>query len=511
MYYFLNNRLDENSSGIEHAEVKRLKLFKQFGVPAQLAMCQFNRFAHRTLPLYGLTDDDYINVFDYFAGTRNFIPQEITVEDLPLPDDIKIVETDEGDEIYYESRKIMLVQTFADSEQVDYIKYFNADNHCTKQDFYDTRGFNSFTQFYDTGNNHLVAEQFYRPDGSIYYEIAYEQRTKDLAATNIQLTDLDGLKYSLMNNGQAFTMMLDHLNQEDMDRGEQSTFISDRSNITNLPMLNMKTPARKIEHFHNIHFRDYWDPMNSPLTYPSISQTDQLSKTDLVVTPSTQQAKDMRKRLRTQVPIVAIPVGVVPDEQLKAARVPFTQRIYGKIIVVARLFHEKRLDDAIKAFNLAYQKNRNLSMDIYGYGDSSDDYREEKMLQKLVEDLDLEDVVQFMGYTQDIGSAYDESQLMVMSSRYEGFNMSILEAQSHGVPVVSYDINYGPKDIIQDQKDGFLVPSGDIDQLSQHINDFFHDADMRERMSAAAYENAKRFSPANVWQYWQKYVINPEK
>ena len=507
MYYFLDSNLATNSSGIEHAEVKRLKLFKRNHVKAKITTKEFNRFVHRYLDLYGMTDDDYVNMFDFFAGTVKFTNRIVDIKDLPIPSDNKVKQIDNGYEVYEGQRKTMTVNMLPNGS-VDTIKYYNGDVNCIKQDFYDTRGFKSMTQIYDTVDGHLIYELFFRPDNTIYYEISYEKRPNSYPATNIQMTDSHGIVHSLMNNGQAFTIMLDELNQQYGD--EKSTFISDRSNITNVPMINMKTPARKIEHFHNIHFRDYWDP-TSPLTYNSISNNELLSKTDLVVTPSKHQADDMRKRLRTQVPIVSIPVGIVPDEQLRAEHVPMSERIKGKIIIIARLFHEKRIDDAIKAFNQAYQKNDSITMDIYGYGDGNDNFKEEKMLKKLVQDLGLEDVIHFMGYTQDMDSVYDNAQLSVLSSRYEGAPLSIVEAQSHGVPVIAYDINYGPADLIADGQSGFIVPSGHIDELATKITDFFTSPKLRRKLNEGAYENAKRSSSENVWRYWQKYVIDKDK
>ena len=507
MYYFLNNKLDANSSGIEHAEVKRLKLFKRNHVKAKIVMEFYNRFAHRNLPLYGMTDDDYVNMFDFFAGTVKFTNRIVTIKDLPIPSDNKVKQIDNGYEVYEGQRKTMTVNMLPNGS-VDTIKYYNGDVNCIKQDFYDTRGFKSMTQIYDTVDGHLIYELFFRPDNTIYYEISYEKRPNSYPATNIQMTDSHGIVHSLMNNGQAFTIMLDELNQQDGD--EKSTFISDRSNITNVPMINMKTPARKIEHFHNIHFRDYWDP-SSPLTYNSISNNELLSKTDLVVTPSKHQADDMRKRLRTQVPIVGIPVGIVPDEQLQAEHIPMSERTKGKIIIIARLFYEKRIDDAIKAFNQAYQNNDSLTLDIYGYGNGNDNFKEEKMLKKLVQDLGLEDVVHFKGYTKNMDYVYDTAQLSILSSRYEGAPLSIVEAQSHGVPVISYDINYGPADLIADGQSGFVVPSGHIDDLAAKITEFFASPKLRRKLNDGAYENAKRSSSESVWRYWQKYVIDTDK
>ena len=507
MYYFLDNRLDANSSGIEHAEVKRLMLFKRNHVEAKIVTSEYNRFAHRNLPLYDMTDDDYVNKFDFFAGTVKFASRIVTIKDLPIPSDNNVKQIDNGYEVYEGQRKTMTIIMLPNGS-IDTIKYFNADVHCIKQEFYDTRGFKSMTQIYDTVDGHLIYELFFRPNNTIYYEISYERKPNVYPATNIQMTDTNGNVHSLMNNGQAFTIMLDELNEQDGD--ERSTFISDRSNITNVPMINMKTPARKIEHFHSIHFRDYWDP-TSPLTYNSISNNELLSKTDLVITPTKQQADDMRKRLRTQVPIVAIPVGIVSDKQLHVEHIPMSERTKGKIIVVARLFYEKRIDDTIEAFNQAYQNNDSLTLDIYGYGNGADNFKEEKKLKELVQDLDLEDVVHFMGYVNDMNYIYDDAQLAVATSRYEGFNLSLLEAQSHGVPVISYNINYGVADLVSDDESGFIVPDGHIDDLAAKITEFFASPKLRRKLNEGAYENAKRSSSENVWRYWQKYVINTDK
>ncbi|WEV38556.1 glycosyltransferase [Lactobacillus sp. ESL0680] len=511
MYYFLNNKIDLNSSGIEHAEIKRLKLFQEFNVNTKIVTFGYDRFAHRNIKSYGLTDDDYINMYDYFAGTIKFKSRVMTIDQLPLPNFAKKVRTGNGYEIYDESRKTMIINLLPNSRQLDTVEYLNGDGDCTKKDLYDYRGFLSVTQFYGTNSKLMEVEQFHKPDGTIYCETSCAKRPDFLAVTNIQLTDVDGTLYSLMNLGQAFTIMLDHLNKSDATSGEKSTFISDRSNITNLPMLNMKTKARKIEHFHNIHFRDYWDPMNSPLTYPSIANTDQLRKTSIVVVPTEKQAKDMRARLQTRVPIVAIPVGIVPKSQLQAPHISMKQRTNGKIIAVARLDYQKRLDDAINVFTKVYQKNSNLTFDIYGYGNDGDNGKEEKKLRELVKTLNMENAISFKGYVQDVNKVYDDAQLMILSSRYEGAPLCIVEAQSHGVPVISYDINYGPSDLIQDNKSGFLVPDGNTKLLEQKIEQFFGDKKLRENLSQGAYENAKRFSPEGVWQYWVKFVINQNK
>ncbi|MEB3364311.1 hypothetical protein SDC49_13795 [Lactobacillus sp. R2/2] len=76
--------------------------------------------------------------------------------------------------MYEDNRKTMTINMLPNGS-VDTIKYYNGDVNCIKQDFYDTRGFKSLTQIYDTVDGHLIYELFFRPDNTIYYEISYEK------------------------------------------------------------------------------------------------------------------------------------------------------------------------------------------------------------------------------------------------------------------------------------------------------------------------------------------------
>ncbi|MFD1485606.1 glycosyltransferase [Lacticaseibacillus baoqingensis] len=337
-------------------------------------------------------------------------------------------------------------------------------------------------------------------------EITYRKRANGVVASSYRLQLSDGRQWHLLNQEQAYTVFLDCLNRDD---GEGGTFISDRSNHTNRPMLNMTTKARKLEHFHNIHFADYHDPMHSPLTYPSIAESDNLSRTDMVITPTRAQAQDMAQRLRTQVPIVAIPVGSVTPAQLAQPHIPMDQRQRGQILIVARMYYEKHLDDALWAFKRAHDQLPWLTLTIYGYGDGTTDHRDEKLLHKIVDEQHLNDCVTFAGYTNDIGKVYDQSQLLLLSSRYEGFVLAILEAASHGVPTVSYDTHYGPAELIQPGQSGELLPYGDVNGLGDAIIKTFSTQGRLTALSAGAYARAADFSQERVWARWQETVIAP--
>ena len=119
-------------------------------------------------------------------------------------------------------------------------------------------------------------------------------------------------------------------------------------------------------------------------------------------------------------------------------------------------------------------------------------------------------MVQFKGYTQDMETVYNTAELLVLSSRYEGAPLAIVEAQSHGVPVIAYDINYGPADLIQDGQSGFIVPSGHVDDLAAKIEQYFANPKLMNQLNEGAYQNAQRFSGDSIWKDWEKYVINAD-
>ncbi len=104
----------------------------------------------------------------------------------------------------------------------------------------------------------------------------------------------------------------------------------------------------------------------------------------------------------------------------------------------------------------------------------------------------------------DVQSEYARSSLLIMTSRNEGFPMVLLEAQAHGIPIVSFDCETGPSEIITNGKDGYLIPMFDTDTFNQVLASLAKEPDVRERMSKQAIINRKRFSREAIVNQWQK-------
>ena len=165
-------------------------------------------------------------------------------------------------------------------------------------------------------------------------------------------------------------------------------------------------------------------------------------------------------------------------------------------IAVGRLVNQKNYESLIRAWAIVYQHHRDWRLEIWGDGALR------KCLEELICRLNLEAAVSLKGYTDDIQSKYISASFLVCSSLFEGLPLMMIEAMSAGLPIVSYDCPCGPKDLIQDGKNGFLVPIGDEALLAERICQLIEDEYLRQNMGAAALERAKDFSLEKVLPMW---------
>lgn len=106
-----------------------------------------------------------------------------------------------------------------------------------------------------------------------------------------------------------------------------------------------------------------------------------------------------------------------------------------------------------------------------------------KELYELVERLGITDRVEFLGAVKEIDKVFSQAKIFVLPSRSEGFPNALIEAMANGVASISFDINAGPSDIISDQKNGILVPDGDIKELTNKIKFLINNETERLRIS----------------------------
>lgn len=169
-----------------------------------------------------------------------------------------------------------------------------------------------------------------------------------------------------------------------------------------------------------------------------------------------------------------------------------------KVISVGRYEYQKGFEFLIQAWKKVAEEATDWTLHIIGEGS------QRPLLTKKIDELGLKNSVFLDGISPNLSKDYLSSSFAVFSSRYEGFLMAIAEAESAGLPVISFDTPCGPKDIIRNNEDGILVPMGNIELLSEKILLLIKNEERRKIMGEKAKENAKRFSKDKIMAEWMK-------
>jgi len=165
------------------------------------------------------------------------------------------------------------------------------------------------------------------------------------------------------------------------------------------------------------------------------------------------------------------------------------------IVSIGRLTYQKGYDRLVEACSLVEKKYPDWSFHIYGEGE------DREKLEQMIRDYKLSNI-SLKGMTNDIQSIYDNAAFYVMSSRFEGFGMVLIEAQSRGLPIVSFDCPSGPAEIISEGIDGYLVENGNVEMLAERIAYLIDNESIRQAFSANALISAKRFEPEQIINQW---------
>ena len=120
----------------------------------------------------------------------------------------------------------------------------------------------------------------------------------------------------------------------------------------------------------------------------------------------------------------------------------------------------------------------------------------------LIKQNNLENHIILKGSSCDIYDLYQDYSFYVMTSRYEGLPMVLLEAKAKKLPIVSFDINSGPSDIIRDGVDGFLIKTFDCEAMANKICELIENPELRQKLSDNAHGNLDKFSKEKIIKQW---------
>ncbi|AVK61072.1 accessory Sec system glycosyltransferase Asp1 [Lactobacillus sp. CBA3605] len=498
MIFFVNQYLMALNSGVEHAEFKRLQLFKQHQMPAKLVTRQFDGLLHQNMRRFKLADDQMVNLFDFFRQTVTYPAQVLKLEDLDFPRDYNVQPSPNVSQVVDGDRLVAKVHFVPGTVgHVYFVELFDTFGNLAQRTDYDERGFKARDTFF-APNQEPVTDIFYRPDQSRFAEQYYAHNAAGVNEVSMcKLIDYQGQDYYFNGEQAWYRFFLDELNRQN---GTNNSFIADRPLAAQWPVINMETPARKYLWLPTPHTVDPKDQVFANLNNAYVYGIhEHLTALDGLITSTAQQQADLTRWLGGQPsrPIYTISAAVVPEEQATRPAIMMAERQAHQLVYTGRLDPERQVDQLITAFARVHQVLADATLVIHGYGSALED------LKAQVKQQQLDQAVTFAGYQPDLTAVYDQAGAAVYTGASDAQPLSIVEALSHGLPVVAYDINYGPRDVIKAGKNGYLVKDGDVAQLASALIKTLENPKRQQRLSKGAYHSSRQYSDAMVWGQWQ--------
>lgn len=170
------------------------------------------------------------------------------------------------------------------------------------------------------------------------------------------------------------------------------------------------------------------------------------------------------------------------------------------LLAVGRLAQEKGFEMLIEAFSVLAHRFPDWDLIILGEGPLFEE------LTGMIQNTYLTGRVKMPGLIGNIAAWYEKADIFVMSSRFEGFPNTLIEAMSYGLPAVSFDCDTGPRDIIRHEVDGLLVPPENINAFVGALDSLMRDESQRKEYSKRAIEVRERFSLSSIMAKWDKLI-----
>ena len=163
---------------------------------------------------------------------------------------------------------------------------------------------------------------------------------------------------------------------------------------------------------------------------------------------------------------------------------------------VARFEEVKQLDHLVEIAKIVCSKQPAVKFLLVGGGQC------ETYITELISRYDLCSSFSIIQPTNNVSEYYKQASLYLVTSKSEAFPMTVLEALSYGVPVVSYGDLVGPREIITDQKNGWLTPQNEPEEMARAIIDAFSNRVLLSKLSDSAIITARAYHPAEIGALW---------
>ncbi|WP_186763836.1 glycosyltransferase [Planomicrobium sp. CPCC 101079] len=451
MNYVVTSILRAEFGGRTKALIQRTKnLNEHFGLEFTLVTTNYNAnynniYDHYYEKGYANEKIGFENVYDYFSG-RNYKNNEIVEHPIEIPG--YNVRPNEKNHTYkyYKNGQFVRLRTYDQTTgklKFDDIIVPGSSQRRIRYEYNDF-GLCHRKIMYKPNTLNKIEEIFYDDQGKIYLSFSHTGEDENSIWRGHLLHN--NTIIALKDEKDFFRYAFDHILQ-----AGGVTFCDAR--ILDQSLLNCSIATKKYFILHNSH--------NVTGTIAKTYQylIEHADKADKIIVLTREQLSDL-----LDLGIDPARMTVIPHSMDDAETVDFASRKpEKKFVFIGRIVPQKQVHHIVRAFSQVAEKYPDYWMEIYGDGKETGD------VSQLIDELGLGENVKMMGRTDNIQSVFRNAIASVISSHYEGFGLVIMESLHYGCPVISYDFKYGPKDLLTDGENGYIIEKDNIDLLADTI------------------------------------------
>ena len=168
-----------------------------------------------------------------------------------------------------------------------------------------------------------------------------------------------------------------------------------------------------------------------------------------------------------------------------------------RLVACGRLVPQKNFVLLIKSLAIVDKHFKDWELDILGEGP------ELETLKSLADSNNIANKINFCGFVKEPYLRMANSDIFVLSSKWEGFGHVIVESMAAGTPVLATDCPHGPREILKDGKYGWLVKNDDVVDLSRQLLFLLNNENEINRMKSKIFERAMDFESSNIVKLYE--------
>lgn len=350
---------------------------------------------------------------------------------------------------YYDGDTYVLYRKFYEDSNI--LKFEDVMSPISKRKI-ERREYNSYgilhrKSYFSRKTYNRILEEYFDIKGNIYCKKFYNSQIKDQVDFVQILKDNIYLK-SFKTNKDLFKYYF-----ENRFKNEDIVFCDAR--LLDEPLLNQAKKTKNILVFHSNHLKN---EITRPSYEFALNNSHKIAQYILL---TQKQKEDIQKSYN----IGNDKITVIPHFIEAYPKIDNTEKL-NRFIFIGRLAPEKQIDHIIEAYKLFLSYGHDIKLEIYG----ADERDQKNHLLDLIDKYGIKNYVQIHEFTENPLNEFRKSKASLLTSKNEGFGLTIMESIEVGCPVISYDVCYGPSEIIQHGSNGYLVEKDNIEEFAKYMD-----------------------------------------